>query len=234
MASDIEALFTEFEQVAHEAETMVFAPRAIELQDAAMKRVEAFREELLDAKAEAIDRGDEVAANKILSMEVTIAAIGAEIAMWLAIKRDAGEEAWTHLIDAQNRCSAAIRIRRQVFGADDTILLENYRKKLSLLESIVFPPQAFCSAGGVAKKRDCSICGEAYDDCDHVRGRVYMGEVCCVIISEMELEEVSFVDEPANKHCRVLSFSDGGKRRNKMTWRIESDGEDARETTKPD
>lgn len=224
MEAEVEALFAEFEDVAHEAETMVFAPRALELQEAACARVGVFQQKLLEAKDHAIRQGDETAANKLLSMEVTIGAIGAELEMWVAIKHDAGEEAWTHLVEAQNRCSAAIRIRRQLFGADDTSRLENYYKKLLLMERMVFPPQVFCSAGGIAKKRECSICGEPYDDCDHVRGRLYMGKVCGVIITEIELEEVSLVDEPANKYCRVLSFPDGDLHRNKMTWRLEPAG----------
>jgi hypothetical protein len=46
-----------------------------------------------------------------------------------------------------------------------------------------------------------------------------MGEMCCRLISEMDLEEVSFVDHPANKHCRVITIQSGEKKWDVLTLR---------------
>lgn len=49
-----------------------------------------------------------------------------------------------------------------------------------------------------------------------------MGEMCCRIITEMDLEEVSLVENPANKHCRTLTIEQNGKKIDIMTLREES------------
>lgn len=44
-----------------------------------------------------------------------------------------------------------------------------------------------------------------------MKGRFYNGELCVREIHEAELEEVSFVENPANKLCRALSATFDGK-----------------------
>ena len=46
-----------------------------------------------------------------------------------------------------------------------------------------------------------------------------MGELCLTLISEMELEEVSFVDNPANKHCRIMTIEHDEKTIDILTLR---------------
>ncbi|MBK8517630.1 MAG: hypothetical protein IPL55_15500 [Saprospiraceae bacterium] len=46
-----------------------------------------------------------------------------------------------------------------------------------------------------------------------------MGELCYVIIEKAELEEVSIVEIPANKHCRILTTKEDGVERDYMTWK---------------
>jgi hypothetical protein len=50
------------------------------------------------------------------------------------------------------------------------------------------------------------------------------------MITEMELEEVSLVDNPANKHCRVLTIETDGKKIDIMTLR-EVESENDKEST---
>jgi hypothetical protein len=48
-----------------------------------------------------------------------------------------------------------------------------------------------------------------------------MGKICNAIITNIrEMREVSIVDEPGNKMCRVKEFSDGNSWRDILTWRI--------------
>jgi hypothetical protein len=86
--------------------------------------------------------------------------------------------------------------------------LNGYLQRLEVYEKLLFPQMMFSSVGGIVKKSECSICGTDYDECDHIKGNYYMGEMCCRIISEMELEEVSMVENPANKGCRALTIQD--------------------------
>ena len=62
------------------------------------------------------------------------------------------------------------------------------------------------SPGGEVIGARCSICDAEYGDCDHIRGRPYMGEFCRRIIYRMKLTEVSVVDEPATDCVESLRW----------------------------
>ncbi len=99
--------------------------------------------------------------------------------------------------------------------------LESYSEHLSALEKHIFPPQMFFSPGMIIKEARCSICDAEYGDCDHIAGKPYMGELCSRLILHVDVEEVSLVDKPANKHARLISFTDDkGVHRNFLSWRI--------------
>jgi|ERR1035441_8588366 hypothetical protein len=214
-----EDILSEYEAVAQEAQTMAFLPRASELQEAAVKEIEGFMQKLAERKLEYVRNSDEKAANCVLAMEFALGAVRSELAMWIKLKGVSAEEAWSDLITAQELLGAALLVRRQL--ELDTTGIENLLRRLLFIEHWVFPPQMFNSIGGRAKCRECSICGAEYDDCDHVIGRAYMGKMCHTIIGEVSLAEVSVVTNPADKRCRITHFSDQGKMRNKMTWRLE-------------
>ena len=61
------------------------------------------------------------------------------------------------------------------------------------------------SVGFTARIAECSICGKDPNDCDHVRGFEYDGEVCVRRIIEADLHEVSLVDRPAYPMARLKS-----------------------------
>jgi hypothetical protein len=75
----------------------------------------------------------------------------------------------------------------------------------------------------IVKESECSICKQDYGECDHVKGRAYMGELCVRIITKAELREISLVKEPANKHARALHFSEKEGNRDIITWRIKKE-----------
>ena len=79
----------------------------------------------------------------------------------------------------------------------------------------------------IVKSQICSICGGEYEDCEHVKGRPYMGQLCTVKLIPSKVDHVSIVTNPANKHCRIVSFSAEGGNRNRMTWRIHPTEEQA-------
>lgn len=227
MSKTVTDLRGEFDSLAESAQTLSFAPRGAELQEAMCKRIDGFLAELALAKAQAASEHDESAANYALAMELSIKVVQYELQMWIDLKSDAGESAWSNLVEAQYHCMRAIDVREQLDGLGSAARLENLLRKLLVIEKAVFPPQTFNSIGGRVVRRKCSICHLSYDECEHVKGRAYMGELCATRIEEMELEEVSVVTEPANKHCRITHFSDAPEKRNTMTWRIQADGDGA-------
>lgn len=218
--SSVDDLLAEYDAVAKEIQSMTFLARASELQESTLGIADEFLQKLAAHKAASISDGDETAANQALAMELAIRAVRAELSMWLRLKRDDPEGAWDDLVTAQYTRNAASSVHRQI--GVETIQLDNLSEKLLLVEHWLFPPQMFTSIGGTVDRRECSICGHDYEACDHIRGRAYMGELCYTIIREFtRLEEVSIVNEPADKRCRITHFSDRGQMRNKMTWRLE-------------
>jgi hypothetical protein len=65
------------------------------------------------------------------------------------------------------------------------------------------------SPGYVLRKVRCSICQHSplEDECPHIKGRVYDGNVCIWLIDEVDLLEVSLVGRPAQPDARITSIS---------------------------
>ena len=136
--------------------------------------------------------------------------------MWLALKDDDPALAWNYLVDAQTAVESAMQAHAL---AND---MENYVERLAILEKVLFPPQLFFSPGMIIREARCSICNEEYGECDHVQGRPYMGQMCVRKIIEADIEEVSLVENPANKKARGIFFTNPkeGVRRDFLTWRV--------------
>ena len=167
-------------------------------------------------KTEAIKNDDEDTANLLLGFECVIEFLKSEIRMWLLLKSDQPDEAWRLLVDAQRAAGDAVR-SHQGFQH-----LRAHVERLHQVEKLVFPPQVFASMGIVVRCRRCSICSEEYGECAHLVGLPYMGRICHTIITELErVDHVAIVSEPANKNCRITSFSVPGGIRNRMTWKIQ-------------
>ena len=61
------------------------------------------------------------------------------------------------------------------------------------------------SIGCAVKRKMCSVCGEEYGTCGHVKGEVYGGERCAAVLCEAaDAYEFSFVAVPAQKQAGVL------------------------------
>lgn len=65
------------------------------------------------------------------------------------------------------------------------------------------------SAGAIASRSVCSICGGNYIECDHIAGDEYPGGPCVVFIEESLPAEFSVVQDPINPATRFRS-GDGG------------------------
>ena len=124
--------------------------------------------------------------------------------MWIALKEDRSSVAWDCLVDSQMAAHSALLVHQIAWQFD------TYPAHLASLESILFPSLTFMSTAMTAKWCECSICGSDYEKCDHIQGRPYMGKLCHRIIHPARVEEVSFVPNPANKHCRVYTISENG------------------------
>ncbi|MGA8540313.1 MAG: hypothetical protein WB566_12495 [Terriglobales bacterium] len=205
----------EFNKLVGECEVFICITRDSELQKEARNKLENELARISAEKKLAIARDDEDYANLLLGCECMASALMAEIKMWLLLMEGRPDEAWDALVAAQDGMSGALRAH-QGFGH-----LNHHIQRLDAIEHLVFPPQVFLSTGMIVSQQVCSICGKEYEDCDHVKGRPYMGRFCAVTLIPSKVDHVAIVDNPANKICRVLRFSTEGGYRNRMTWRVE-------------
>lgn len=135
--------------------------------------------------------------------------------MWLLLKEGRADDAWNELVAAQGSLAFAVKAHEGFAHVDGNI------RRLDAIERLVFPPQVFLSSGLIVRSQICSICEKEYEDCDHVKGRPYMGEICTITLVPSAVDHVSIVDNPADKRCRILQFDVDGGRRNRMTWAVE-------------
>ena len=207
---------SELNELIEEVEVLNNIARDSQLQREACDSLNNIAGRIATLKADAIKNNDEDNANLLLGFECVIEFLKSEITMWLLLKSDQPDEAWRLLVDAQRAVGDAVR-SHQGFQH-----LRAHVERLHQVETLVFPPQVFTSIGIVVRCRRCSICGEEYGECTHLVGRPYMGRICHTIITELErVDHVAIVTEPANKNCRITSFSVPGGVRNRMTWKIQ-------------
>lgn len=67
----------------------------------------------------------------------------------------------------------------------------------------LFPYQYFFSRENIIKREECSICGKVIslrNSCGHKPGKLYMGELCSRIVTDMELKGISIVTDPFDKY----------------------------------
>lgn len=212
-----ELLINEFNEMAAIAQKKAFITVGIEIQKEEIAVLIDYIKDLANLKKEFVTKKLENEANLIYTIENSLRVLQYELEMLVFIKQDKMAEAWDKLVDTQVFFGNVVR--NYPF---ETHSLGGYLERLSNYEKLLFPELFFQSAGGIIKKSKCSICDNDFDKCDHIKGRLYMGEMCCRIITEMELEEVSYVENPANKHCRVLTIETDGKIIDIMTLRQKS------------
>ena len=225
MNKNLESFIKVYNNTVTDCEVYTFFPRGIELQEEACQKLERLFKKADNLKKEFIEKQDEEGANIVLALGLMTFSLTSQMKMWIALKNDQPDKAWDHLVDAQESASGAMRAHPQLEH------LYGYIERLHAIEKVVFPPQVFSSAGFLIRDQICSICQKDYDDCDHIVGRPYMGRLCSVIIKKWELEEVSIVDTPHDKRCRIIHFSDKPGKRNRMTWRIEKSEEEEKNIT---
>ena len=219
MSNCLPNFISEFNERVKESEIFLSIARDSELQQEACENLKNILPEIAQEKKAAIKNNDEYYANVLLGCECVAKSLLNELKMWLLLKQEKPEAAWDYLVSAQMEATRAAKADAGFRHA------EHRRHRLEMIEKIVFPPQKFISTGLIAHQQECSICGEDYDECEHLAGKPYMGEFCCVIVKDVTADHISIVDTPADKRCRVTSFNVEGGSRNKMTWKIEKSAE---------
>lgn len=211
---NINLLIDEFNKIAFIAQRKAFIIIASEIQKEEIETIEAYRNSLFELKRKYVEHELNEEANLTFCLEQSLQSIQYELQMLINIKEDNMNEAWNNLVKAQVTYESVARNCPY-----ESISANGYMRKLEYYEKILFPGMMFASIGGIIKKSHCSICNESYNKCNHIKGKLYNGEMCVRMVTEMELEEVSLVDIPANKQCRVLTTTYNGKTVDSLTLR---------------
>lgn len=182
-----------------EAESFLYMTRSSELQLEQCLALDHLLYNATQIKSEMIRHGEENTANLFLGYECAIGSVRSELLMWILLKLDMPNEAWDQLIAAQMGCLDASRAHDFFAHCEQKIWV------LEQLEDKIFPPQVFISAGFVSDRLDCSICQMRYSQCEHLRGKPYMGQFCEVIHRNIRGDHVAIVEAPADKRCRFVS-----------------------------
>ena len=201
----------EFNSSLKDAHAMCFITRDSQLQSDTIDSMLKLQSRLKNLKTEAVDQGKEDNANLLMGFEFATQTLISELRMYLLLKQEQPDSAWDELIAAQNSAIGAMRAHTGFSH------LEGKVRQLEAIEELVFPPQVFLSTGVTLDEVECSICHANYQDCEHIKGKPYMGELCHLIIKKASLNEVSIVDNPADKRCRVTHSPSGDGNRNQMT-----------------
>ncbi len=212
------AFIASFNGVLQERCVYRYITRDSDLQRTACVELEEMLSIIAAEKAQAINTADEFFANVLLGCERLVSGTIAEIRMWLLLKEGNPDAAWTQLVRAQAGFADAMRADSGF--ADD---VARQLDRLERIETLVFPPQTFLSTGWIVKDEICSICGGDYEDCEHVKGRPYMGRFCTVRLVPAGVDHVALVKDPASKECRAYTIEAEGGFRNLMTFKIGAD-----------
>jgi hypothetical protein len=151
-----------------------------------------------------IAQANEPHANVAFRAQMLVLGVKNFLEMWVLLKEDEPAEAWLKLVEAQQSLEVVQKIQ---FDPDT----ENLQLHLLAVERTMFPPQTFQSGAYAFLEVLCSICNQRYGDCDHVQGKIYMGQICRRRVTKSELREISFVLNPADKRCRIGYYAEDGK-----------------------
>lgn len=207
-------LIDEFNQQMEISQIKTYITVGVEIQKKEIAVLEQYCKDLIKLKQEFVARKLESEANLVYCIIGSVKVIQHELYMLVYIKEDKMDQAWANLVRAQILIGSVIRNY-----PIDPGHLSGYMERLAGYEKLLFPKMHFQSTGGIIKKSECSICHQNLNTCEHLKGKLYMGELCCRLIHEIELEEISYVDNPANKLCRIVSIQKGNKKWDTMTLR---------------
>lgn len=188
---ELEAAWLEF---VPNNEKLLFLSVDSSLKRQAVQEVEAFLRAIQNIKVES---RDEQNLNNLWIHYHLLLSLKYQLLMFLNLEKKNYDLAWGNLVDAEEITEAVAGI----------ILHQNIFNRLRLLHSyelLFFPPQVFNSISVIILSDECSICSKPYAECSHEKGKLYMGEMCKQRILDFDVNEISIVDNPKDKRCRML------------------------------
>jgi hypothetical protein len=200
-------------QELNETRILGFLSCGWELQVQRANRLVDLIEDTNKHRCEAITKMDEAVANQYYLEQEILYACHRFLSMWIFAKKSDMDNAWEAMVDTQATVDGVCRIQ----ASTEIIIFDDH---LRVCEQVLFRPQTFISSSIRFSRCECSICKGEYGECDHVAGRLYMGEICIPLRrGDVSIEHFSIVKAPKDKCCRVLRFEQGTEFFDSLTMR---------------
>jgi hypothetical protein len=180
---DPRLLLKEFNEVAKIAQFKAYITVAAEIQRDEITSLESYRADLAVLKKRFASENREKEANLVFCIDVILKTMQREVEMLVCIKESRMTDAWEKLADAQTILPNAIR--NLPFEEKS---LDYYVIKLHNYEKLLFPKMYFSSMGVIITKSECSICHEEPNHCDHIKGKLYMGELMNIFCFQLRFK----------------------------------------------
>lgn len=156
------------------------------------------KSQLKGLKAKAVESGQESIANEIWCLETISEIQRLFISAFNSIKNGKHFDAW-HSYDIIDIELSFLRKHFDYCNNKYNLeFIDEYSRKYQKL----FPYKYFMSRESIIKKESCSICGRVNtirNHCEHEVGQLYMGEMCCRKVEDMEFIAMSIVKNPFDK-----------------------------------
>lgn len=155
-------------------------------------------------KEAAVKNGDEKLANYCWCLNTIFLVQKTYISAFEKMKSGACADAWLDL-DYVEILLSGLRENYEV-GKDSDQFHLLYISRLVKEYQKIFPYEYFFSRESVIKSEECSICGKKISlrkPCGHRKGKLYMGEQCVHVITDLELKAIAIVKDPFDKYARL-------------------------------
>lgn len=212
-------ILEKFDSLADSSTELIHFTASARLQREKVAELRDFLKAIKSFKSQARTAGDEQNSNLFLHIQCLLNFLISVLQVWLHIKDEDNQEAWSSLVDAQEYLDYARKI-------EDRANLQKLSDFLVSMEDVVFPKFLFNSIGCISDIGKCSICGEEFLECDHIENVVYNGSFCKRI--EVTLEEFdhnALVEVPADRRCIFPEVLKDGKKIDAFTKEFICDGE---------
>lgn len=161
---------------------------------------------LCNLKKNAKNQHDELLANEIWKLETICKIQKKYLDLFVLLKKGEFFESWKML----ERIDIEFSFLRSHFDYSNNEFNLKFIEQVTRDYEKLFPYKYFISRESVIKKQKCSICHKyrtIRNSCNHKIGDLYMGEMCGMIVEDVELIALAIVNNPVDKY--TVLFPEG-------------------------
>lgn len=175
----------------------------VTLDDARKPLVNELLEKLLEAKKEAVVKGNEELANNCWREAEALKLNVLYIEAFAKLKGNKYRDAWNDLERCEIDSSCIEENSSEEYFASSRARF--IKDKVEKMQSL-YPYCVFASPGFTVGYYTCSICAHKIrprSRCGHIKGKIYNGELCVHEAHDLEFREISLVTNPVQKYSVV-------------------------------